>query len=72
MADMMTAATELGINSCPLEGFNYAKMNDFLAQKGYMDPEKWGVAVLVSFGYRNQDVTPKVRQPLTDVYKELN
>lgn len=72
MADMMTAATELGIDSCPLEGFNYAKMNDFLTQKGYMDPEKWGVAVLVSFGYRDQDVTPKVRQPLTDIYKELN
>lgn len=72
MANMMTAAATLDIDSCPIEGFNYAQMNDFMTNHHYMDPQKWGIAVMVSFGYRDQDITPKVRQPLTDIYKEIN
>lgn len=72
MANMMTAAAELDIDSCPIEGFNYAQMNDYLASKGFMDPTKWRVSVLVSFGYRDQPIKPKVRQPLSDIYQELN
>lgn len=71
MANMMTAAAELDIDSCPIEGFNYQQMNNFLASHHYMDPEKWGVAVMVSFGYRDQEITPKVRQPLSAIYKEI-
>lgn len=72
MANMMTAAAELGIDSCPIEGFNYQQMNDYLADKHVFDPAKWQVSVLVSFGYRDQPIKPKVRQPLTDLYQEIN
>ncbi|QLL70948.1 NAD(P)H-dependent oxidoreductase [Lactobacillus sp. 3B(2020)] len=71
MANMMTAATELGIDTCPIEGFNYSKMNQFLANHQIMDPEHWQIAVMVSFGYRDQPIKPKVRQPLADIYKEV-
>lgn len=72
LADMLTAAAALDIDSCPIEGFNYHKMNQYLAQNHYLDPQKWGVAVMASFGYRDQPITPKVRQPLSDIYKEIN
>lgn len=72
MANMMSAAAALDIDSCPIEGFNYAKMNQFMAEKHYLDPKEWGVAVMVSFGYRDQPITPKVRQPLSTIYQEFN
>lgn len=72
MANMMTAAAELGIDSCPIEGFNYQKMNQYLADHHLADTAKWRAAVMVSFGYRDQPIKPKVRQPLADIYHELN
>lgn len=72
MANMMTAAAELDIDSCPIEGFNYSQVNDYLAKKGVFDPDLWQVSVMVSFGYRDQPIKPKVRQPLSSVYKEIN
>lgn len=70
MTNMMTAATELGIDTCPIEGFNYPQMNQFLADHQIMDPKHWQIAVMVSFGYRDQPIKPKVRQPLADIYEE--
>lgn len=72
LANMMTAAAELDIDSCPIEGFNYQKMNQYLADHQLADTAKWRAAVMVSFGYRDQPITPKVRQPLADIYHELN
>lgn len=72
MANMMMAAAELGIDSCPIEGFNYAKLNAYLAEKGFIDPHDWQVSVMVSFGYRNQPIKPKVRQQLSAIYQELD
>ncbi|MEE6635478.1 NAD(P)H-dependent oxidoreductase [Limosilactobacillus pontis] len=72
MANMMTAAAELDIDSCPLEGFNYQKMDDYLTTHGIIDPKHWRASVMVSFGYRDQPIKPKVRQPLGQIYEELN
>lgn len=71
MANMMTAAAELGIDSCPIEGFNYQKMNQYLTSHHLADTKHWRAAVMVSFGYRDQPVTPKVRQPLRDIYRTI-
>lgn len=72
MANMMTAAAELGIDSCPIEGFNYAQMNNYLSKRRVIDLQHWRVSVMVSFGYRDQPIKPKVRQPLMAIYEELN
>lgn len=72
MANMMTAAAELDIDSCPIEGFNYEKMNQYLSAKGIINPAHWQASVMVGFGYRDQPIKPKSRQPLTDIYEVLN
>lgn len=67
LANMMTGAAMAGIDSCPIEGFNYAEMNRVLSEAGLFDPNEWGVSVAVTFGYRTQDIAQKARQPQDDV-----
>lgn len=72
LANMMTAAAELGIDSCPIEGFSYPQMTDYLSSHRLVDTKYWEPAVMVSFGYRDQPIKPKVRQSLNDIYEEWN
>ena len=67
LANMMTGAALIGIDSCPIEGFNYDDMNRTLAETGAFDPAEWGVSVAVTFGYRAQDIAPKARKPAAEV-----
>ena len=67
LANMMTGAALIGIDSCPIEGFNYDEMNRVLAETGAFDPAEWGVSVAVTFGYRAQDIAPKARKAMEDV-----
>ena len=53
LANMMTGAALIGIDSCPIEGFNYAEVNRILAQTGAYDAEKYAVSVAVTFGVPN-------------------
>lgn len=71
MANMMTAAAALKIDTCAIEGFDKEKVETYLAQKGILDRENWGVAVMVSFGYRDEPIKPKVRQAMTDIYRVI-
>lgn len=68
---MMTAAAELDIDSCAVEGFNREKIETILAEKGILDTKEWGVSVMAGFGYRDQDITPKRRQPMEEVYRVI-
>ena len=67
LANMMTAAALLGIDSCPIEGFNQAGADRVLADAGVMDPRQFGLAVMVAFGYRINPQPAKTRQPLDQV-----
>ncbi|MDO4232779.1 MAG: nitroreductase family protein [Lautropia sp.] len=67
LANMMTGAAMVGIDSCPVEGFNYAEMSRVLAEAGAFDPAEWGVSVAATFGYRSQDITPRARKALDEV-----
>ena len=67
LANMMTGAALIGIDSCPIEGFDYAAVNRILADAGVFDPEEWGVSVMVTFGYRAKDIKPKSRKPLDEI-----
>ena len=69
MANMMTGAAMIGIDSCPIEGFNYDAVNKILADEGLFDPTEWGVSVATTFGYRTRDLTRKGRQSMEDVVK---
>lgn len=37
LANMMTAAAQIGIDSCPIEGFNMEKMNKLLDEEGLLE-----------------------------------
>ena len=67
LANMMTGAALIGIDSCPIEGFNYAEVNRILAQTGAYDAEKYAVSVAVTFGYRAKDIRLKSRKPLNEI-----
>lgn len=67
LANMMTGAAMAGIDSCPIEGFNYDEMNRVLSEAGLFDPNEWGVSVAVTFGYRTQEIAQKARLPQEDV-----
>ena len=63
LANMMTAAALLGIDSCPIEGFARDEVEAILAREGWLDTAQWGVAVMVAFGYRVEAPPPKTRWP---------
>lgn len=69
--NMMTTAATLGIDSCPIEGFNRDKVEELLNNEGVIDSSKWGVAVMAAFGYRadNQEIFPKTRRAMDEVVK---
>lgn len=69
LANMMTGAAFLGIDSCPVEGFDYKAVNEILADEGLFDPNEWGVSVMVTFGYRNKDIRPKSRKTLDEIVR---
>lgn len=69
LANMMTGAALLGIDSCAIEGFDYAEVSRILQQEELFDPEQWGVSVMATFGYRAKEIKPKARRPLTEVVR---
>lgn len=66
LANMMTGAALIGIDSCPVEGFDYKEVNRVLAEEGVMDAAEWGVSVACTFGYRAKEITGKFRRPLEE------
>lgn len=67
LANMMTGAALIGVDSCPIEGFDYKEVNRILVEADLFDPAEWGVSVMCTFGYRNKDIRPKSRQDLADI-----
>lgn len=68
LGNMMTAAALIGIDSCPMEGFDREKVEAVLAHAGFCDPEEFGVSCMVAFGYRAaQPPFPKTRQTAEQV-----
>lgn len=69
LANMMTAAAMIGIDSCPIEGFNQADAEDVLAEAGLLENGKFGLAVMVAFGYRVNPQPEKKRRRMEEVVK---
>lgn len=71
LGQFMTSAALLGIDTCPMEGFNPAKYDEVLGltQQGY------AAVVLCPAGYRAEDdkhaVLPKVRYPSQELVKHV-
>lgn len=69
LANMMTAAALIGIDSCPIEGFDYDAVSALLEKEGLLQNGHFGVAVMVAFGYRAEEPRPKTRKPLDEIVK---
>jgi nitroreductase len=69
LGNMMTAAAQIGIDSCPIEGFDQEKVQAILEKEGVLEGGNFEVAVMVGFGYRVNEPRPKVRQNIDDVVK---
>lgn len=68
LANMMTAAALIGVDSCPIEGFNVDQVNALLAEEGILDPETEGVASMLALGYRAAELSwPQIRKPAEEV-----
>lgn len=68
LGNMMMTASLMGIDSCPIEGFDYDKVNQLLSKAGVIDPQKEGIASMLSLGYRLRDPKhPRSRKPREDV-----
>jgi len=63
LANMMTAAAYIGIDSCPIEGFEKEKVEEILD----IDTSKWQVSVVVTFGYRLNVQPKQLRLKFEDV-----
>lgn len=67
LGNMLTGAAAIGIDSCPIEGFDYAKVNQILVEEGLFDPKEWWVSVMATFGYRATEIKPKARKTIEQV-----
>lgn len=67
LGNMMTTAAMLGIDSCPIEGFQADNMERVLRADFDVDTTEFGVAVMVSFGYRVDEQREKTRQTLDEI-----
>ncbi|KAA0547188.1 NAD(P)H-dependent oxidoreductase [Bacillus sp. BGMRC 2118] len=73
LGNMMTAAAQIGIDSCPMEGFSYDKVNELLEKEGYLEGGKFAISSMVAFGYRAEDpVRPKTRRAIEEVVQWIN
>lgn len=71
LGNMLTTAAALGIDSCPIEGFNKEKVNALLVDKGIFDPTHFGVSLMAGFGYRADTPREKTRQALEDIVEYI-
>lgn len=67
LANMMTAASMIGIDSCPMEGFNGEKINAVLKKDLDIDTEKFGISCMVAFGYRKKEPGAKTLQSMDKI-----
>lgn len=63
LGNMMTAAAFVGIDSCPIEGFEKENVEEVLG----LDTSKYQLAVVVPFGYRINEQSSQLRLPFDEV-----
>ncbi|SHF05882.1 NAD(P)H-dependent oxidoreductase [Alkalibacter saccharofermentans] len=67
LANMLTAAAVLGVDSTPIEGFHRDNLERVLIEERIIDPEHFGLCCMVAFGYTNREHRPKTRRKVEEV-----
>lgn len=71
LANMMTAAAFLKIDSCPIEGFIQDELEEILSREGVLDREVFGVCCMAAFGYRKNAQGEKKRRDKSKVFARV-
>lgn len=66
-ANMMTAAAYIGIDSCPIGGYDKAALENRLP----IDKGLYGVALMVPFGYRAKPQQARVRSDISEIVQYI-
>ena len=70
LANMMTCAADLGIDSCPIEGFDPEAVRRILAEELGVDMSYQYPAVMFAFGYAGEAPRrPRTRRPMARVVR---
>lgn len=67
-ANMMTAAAFIGIDSCPIEGFEKKNVEEILD----LDTSKYQVALVLPFGYRINEQSQQLRLSFDEVVEFID
>ncbi|MDK9693136.1 MAG: NAD(P)H-dependent oxidoreductase [Sulfurimonas sp.] len=62
-ANMMTCAATLGIDSCPIEGFEKERVEEILE----LDTKAYQLSLIIPFGYRVNEQSPQLRLSFDEV-----
>ena len=68
LSNMLTMSAALGVDSTPLEGFEFKPIEEILTKHGVYDPEKFHLTVMVCFGHSDCEHREKTRQPMEEVF----
>jgi len=68
LGNMMSAAAYIGIDSCPIEGFEKEKVENILN----LDTTKFQVSVILPLGYRKNEQSKQLRVPFEDVIEFID
>lgn len=67
LGNMMTSASLIGIDSCPIEGFNQETTEKILRENLGVDTNQFGISYMVAFGYRVKEPNAKTRRKMEEV-----
>lgn len=67
-ANMMTAAAFVGIDSCPIEGFEKEKVEEILG----LDTSKYQLSLVLPFGYRLNEQSTQLRLAFDEVVEFID
>lgn len=67
-ANMMNAAAVKGIDSCPIEGYDRNQVEEILN----IDKKKFGLSMLIPFGYRINEQSPQLRVAFDEVVEFID
>lgn len=67
-ANMMNAAATIGIDSCPIEGFDYDSLHKVMLKNiPQFDDKMYDISYCIAFGYRVNNQPSKIRWPLSKI-----
>ena len=67
LTSMMLSAAMLNIDSCTIGGMDKKAVEKILIDRKLLDSDKFDITVCCAFGYRINEATHKLRQPMEEV-----